>query len=88
MWARRSTDLRADSSQDSITRQLLSAIEAGQFPQTTTIVQCFFPPVVSQARYVQLGMKQLDQRRTVFECFEAFKAFVVSKHFRLLVRFC
>ncbi|KZP19890.1 hypothetical protein FIBSPDRAFT_892282 [Athelia psychrophila] len=59
-----------------ITRELLSAIEAGEFPQTPTVVERLFPPVVNQAQYVQLCMKQLDQRRTVLECFEAFKAFL------------
>jgi hypothetical protein len=60
-----------------VTRELLSAVEAGQYPQTPTIIQRFFSPVENQAQYVQMGMKPLDQRRTVFECLEAFKAFLV-----------
>lgn len=62
-----------------ITRELLSAVEAGQFPQTPTIFQSFVPPVVNQARFVQLGMNPLDQRRTVLECFEAFSR-LLGKH--------
>ncbi|KAF8554205.1 DNA/RNA polymerase [Imleria badia] len=69
-----------------ITRELLSAIGAGQFPQTPTIVQCLFPLVANQTQYVQTGMKPLDQRRTVLECFEAFKAFLPSQESASLLK--
>ena len=63
-----------------LTNELLIAINAGQYPQTPTIVQRFMSPAVEYNDYVTYGMKPLDHRRAAFECLEAFKAFVVCTH--------
>ncbi|KAF8527577.1 hypothetical protein BU17DRAFT_5836, partial [Hysterangium stoloniferum] len=52
---------------------LISAIHRGAFPPETTIVLRLVPPVVDAAKKLTDGMRRLESRRIIMQCFEAFK---------------
>ena len=64
-----------------ITDALLTAVETASFPNKETVVFRFIPPVPDMDSYVSDGMRPLENRRIVFQCFEALKAILVCLHF-------
>jgi hypothetical protein len=61
-----------------ITAKLVQSVQAGSYPAETTIVQRCIPPVPDPDTYPEEGLVSLANRRIVMQCFEAFKAFIVS----------
>ncbi|KAJ7481062.1 hypothetical protein B0H11DRAFT_1807928 [Mycena galericulata] len=47
------------------------------YPQHTTVVSKFVPPVPNLSEYMSDGMMPLDNRQIVFQCLAAFKQFMV-----------
>jgi hypothetical protein len=62
-----------------ITDILVDAISTASYPATETVVFQFVPPVPNSTHYVDhgKGMRPLENRRIVLQCFEAFKKFVM-----------
>jgi len=60
-----------------LTEALLTAVATASFPNEETVVLKFIPPVPDLNSYVSDGMRPLENRRIVFQCFEAFKASLV-----------
>jgi hypothetical protein len=60
-----------------VTTALLQALATASYPQEETIVLKFIPPVPNQNRYRIDGMRPLDNRHIILQCFEAFKAVIV-----------
>ena len=67
-----------------VTVALLTALYTAQYPDEETVVLRFIPPVPNQSRYRLDGMRPLENRWIVLQCFEAFKAVIVSLIFLLL----
>ena len=61
-----------------VTEELLTCLATSQYPPHPTIVQKFFPPVPNLVKLSNDGMRPLVNRRIIFQCFEAFRQFVVS----------
>ncbi|KAG5636212.1 hypothetical protein H0H81_008770 [Sphagnurus paluster] len=61
-----------------ITTKLVQCVQAGIPPPQPTIVQRFIPPVPDPDAYPSEGLVPLANRVVVVQCFEAFKALVVS----------
>ena len=61
-----------------ITPELIKCVQAGRFSTEPTIVQKCIPPVPDQDAYYKEGLFPLANWRIVIQCFEAFKAFIVS----------
>ncbi|KAF5315064.1 hypothetical protein D9619_007437 [Psilocybe cf. subviscida] len=61
-----------------ITYELAHAVGAGTYPEHTTIVQKFQPPVDDLQNYLSEGMANLGNRRSVLACYEALKRLVLS----------
>ncbi|KAF8875222.1 hypothetical protein BD779DRAFT_216202 [Infundibulicybe gibba] len=59
-----------------ITQELLVAVEGGTYPENSTIVHEFLPPIPLEMCYFLKGMVPLENRRILLQCFEAFKQFV------------
>jgi hypothetical protein len=59
-----------------VSRALVKAVMTGQYPESTTVVERLLPPVQDVVNYTARGMKPLENRRIVFQCFQAFKSFV------------
>ncbi|KAI0255745.1 hypothetical protein BJV78DRAFT_1151243 [Lactifluus subvellereus] len=59
-----------------VTVDLVRAIELGQYPAQVTTVHRFVPPVPRPLAMQQEGMRPLDNRRIMIQCFEALKQFV------------
>ncbi|KAJ6534526.1 hypothetical protein DFH09DRAFT_1180679 [Mycena vulgaris] len=58
-----------------LTEEFVRCVECGEYPDTPTIVAVHLPDLPRpQRRWVE-GMKPLDNRRIILECYEAFKAF-------------
>lgn len=57
-----------------VNQALVDAIATSQYPPQPTIVQRFVPPVSNPNRYKSEGMRPLDNRRIVLQCFEAMRA--------------
>ncbi|KAF8342276.1 uncharacterized protein EI90DRAFT_1325241 [Cantharellus anzutake] len=57
-----------------VSEALVKAIVTGQYPAFATTVQRLVPPVPDRLNYMIQGMKPLENRRVVFQCFQAFKA--------------
>ena len=64
-----------------ITDALLTAVETASFPDEETVIFRFIPPVPDMDSYVSDGMRPLENRHIVFQCFEAFKGVLVCLHF-------
>ena len=62
-----------------VTTELVRCVRTGRHPPEPTIVQRCIPPVPDRDAYPEEGLVPLDNRRIVMQCFEAFKAFVVSQ---------
>jgi len=60
-----------------VTTALLQALATASYPQEETTVLKFIPPVPNQNRYRIDGMRSLDNRHIILQCFEAFKAVIV-----------
>jgi hypothetical protein len=60
-----------------VTTALVDALAASNYPQEETMVLRFIPPVPNQQLYSTEGMHPLANRRSVFQCLEAFKAVIV-----------
>ena len=60
-----------------VTKELSDAVIYGTFPKTTTVVYFHVPPVPRPYGRLSEGMKPLDNRRIVLQCYEAFKQFLV-----------
>lgn len=60
------------------TMELVQCVQVGKCPPRTTIVQRCIPPVPNPGDYSQDGLVPPANRGIVFQCFQAFKAFVVS----------
>ena len=61
-----------------ITAELIQCVETGRYSPEPTWVQRCVPPVPDQAAYLEDGLVPLANRHIVMQCFEAFKAFIVS----------
>ncbi|KAK0222135.1 hypothetical protein IW262DRAFT_1448227 [Armillaria fumosa] len=61
----------------SVTRKLTRCIEFGRSPHTPIIVTGHVPVIPRPNRRFSEGMKPLDNRRAILQCYEAFKKFVV-----------
>lgn len=61
-----------------ITETLATCIMAGSYPGTPTVVESFFPPVPRPLLAEAEGMLPLDNRRTIFQCFEALKGLLMG----------
>ncbi len=61
-----------------VTTNLISAIANSRRPSKVTTVERFIPTVPSPENLDSHGMKPLENRRIILQCFEAFKQFVVS----------
>ena len=61
-----------------VTTALLQALATASYPQEETTVLRYIPPVLNQPRYRIDGMRTLDNRRIILQCFEAFKAAIVG----------
>ncbi|CAA7268341.1 unnamed protein product [Cyclocybe aegerita] len=59
-----------------VTTMLLEALATATYPRGETTVLRFIPPVPTQERYRNDGMHPLVNRRTILQCFEAFKAVI------------
>ncbi|KAK0221372.1 hypothetical protein IW262DRAFT_1373266 [Armillaria fumosa] len=59
-----------------ITADLLQSIMTAQFPPQKTVVHRLIPPVPDIAQFLANGMRPLENRRIILQCFEAFKQFV------------
>jgi hypothetical protein len=60
-----------------VTRELTRYVEGGTFPPTPTVVIGHVPDIPRPDRRFSEGMKLLDNRRAILQCYEAFKKFVV-----------
>ena len=60
-----------------VSTQLLDALVTSTYPKEETVVFRFTPPVADEGAYFSEGMRPLDNRRVVLQCFEAFKASMV-----------
>jgi hypothetical protein len=60
-----------------VTTALVDAVAVLAYPQEETTVLRFIPPVPNQQLYSTEGMHPLANRRSVSQCFEAFKAVIV-----------
>ncbi|PBK67270.1 hypothetical protein ARMSODRAFT_889451 [Armillaria solidipes] len=60
-----------------VTQELTRCVESGQFPHTPTIITGHVPDIPRPNRRFSEGMKPLDNRRAILQCYEAFKKFVV-----------
>ena len=60
-----------------VTTALVDALAASTYPQEETMVLRFIPPVPNQELYSTEGMHPLANRRSVFQCLEAFKSVIV-----------
>lgn len=61
-----------------VTTALVDAVAVLAYPQEETTVLRFIPPVPNQEMYSTEGMHPLANRRSVFQCLEAFKAVIDS----------
>lgn len=59
-----------------VTKELIQAVQRGQFPSMPTVVSMHLPTLPRPAERVREGMRPLDNRRIIIACFEAFKQFV------------
>ncbi|KAK2459785.1 hypothetical protein APHAL10511_008217 [Amanita phalloides] len=60
-----------------VTRELTECVETGTFPPTPTIVTGHVPNIPRPDRRLSEGMKPLNNRRAILQCYEALKKFVV-----------
>lgn len=66
-----------------ITEELADAVARGAGPEQTTVVQKFVPPVPipgnwNDSEYRHQGIVPLNNRQTLFRCYEEFRKFVSS----------
>ncbi|KAI5984686.1 hypothetical protein EDD15DRAFT_1724101 [Pisolithus albus] len=59
-----------------VTKELIQAVQRGQFPSTPTVVSMHVPTLPRPAECFREGMQPLDNRRIIIAYFEAFKQFV------------
>jgi hypothetical protein len=59
-----------------VTEKLSTAVKEGQFPKEQTIVYEHLPAIPRPLRHLSEGMKEMDNRRAIVTCFEAFKTFL------------
>ncbi|KZP11508.1 hypothetical protein FIBSPDRAFT_962263 [Athelia psychrophila] len=59
-----------------LTEVLVRCVERGEFPNTPTIVAVHLPDLPRPSRRRVEGMKPLDNRRIILQCYEAFKALI------------
>jgi hypothetical protein len=60
-----------------VTEELTQCVELGQFPTTPTIVTGHLPDIPRPKLRFSEGMRPLDNRRVILQCYEAFKKVVV-----------
>ncbi len=60
-----------------VTEQLSQCVAQGQYPLSPAIVAGHVPDLPRPNRRFSEGMKPLDNRRVILQCYEAFKQFVV-----------
>jgi len=60
-----------------VTTALLEELATASYPKEETTVLRYIPPVPHQHRYRNDGMRPLDNRRIILQCFEAFKVAIV-----------
>ncbi|KAF8977009.1 hypothetical protein BDQ17DRAFT_1384220 [Cyathus striatus] len=59
-----------------ITRTLASHVHHGTYPSDETHVEFCYPPIPHPNTRLIEGMKPLDNRCVIFQCYEAFKAII------------
>ena len=57
-----------------VSKKLLDCLNKGTYPSEETKVLKYVPPVPDFAEYLSSGMRPLETRYVVFQCFEAFKS--------------
>ncbi|KAN0085835.1 hypothetical protein V8E55_006969 [Tylopilus felleus] len=60
-----------------VTTELTQCVQRGDYPATPTIVLGHMPEIPRPAHRQSEGMKPLDNRRIILQCYEAFKQFIV-----------
>ncbi|KAJ6465496.1 hypothetical protein C8R47DRAFT_1154835 [Mycena vitilis] len=60
-----------------LTEELVRCVERGEYPETPTIVAVHIPDLPRPHRQRLEGMKPLDNRRIILECYEAFKTCIL-----------
>ncbi|KAF9059189.1 hypothetical protein BDP27DRAFT_1431667 [Rhodocollybia butyracea] len=60
-----------------VTQELQYGVMTGTFPDTPTIVTGHVPMIPRPNRSSNEGMKPLDNRRAILQCYEAFKQYIV-----------
>ena len=59
-----------------VTENLSMAVKEGQFPKEQTIVYEHLPTIPRPLHRLSEGMKEMDNRKAIITCFEAFKIFL------------
>jgi len=59
-----------------VTKELVRSVEYGQYPPTPTIVTAHVPVISNPDRKYITGMKSVENRLPIVQCYEAFKKFV------------
>jgi hypothetical protein len=75
--AAESTTLHPSFFKIPVTHELTRCVEYGTFPLTPTVVIGHVPDIPRPNRRFSEGMKPLDNRRAILQCYEAFKKFIV-----------
>jgi hypothetical protein len=60
-----------------VTEKLLECVREGTYPSEETIVLKHIPRTPDPFEYLPFGIRPLINRRVAFQCFEAFKSFIV-----------
>jgi hypothetical protein len=62
-----------------VTEELLVSVVTSQYPSQVTTIEEFVPPVPFYGSKARInGMRPLENRHIVLQCFEAFRGLVVS----------
>jgi hypothetical protein len=56
-----------------VTQTFMDALASNQYPADQMLVHRFIPPVSNPDTYKERGMRPVDNRKTIFQCLEAFK---------------
>lgn len=59
-----------------ITTELITHLQIGERPPTETVVLSHVPTIPRLDRRLSEGMKPLDNRKAILQCYEAFKKFL------------
>jgi len=60
-----------------MTTELIQCVQRGEYLATPTVVLAHIPEIPRPTRRLSEGMRPLDNRHIILQCYEAFKQFVV-----------